>query len=345
LAALALIVWLGLMWLGLAPRDSRAPFAESRVPPDLAERFYPPENWAWGLVQIGDGPALRYGVAAPPDAVSRAQVLILPDYGESAETWFETVRDLNGAGLTVWVLEGVGQGGSSRLTRRRDLGHVVSFDADLAIARTMADQVIRPDPDVPWAILGEGHGALVAARLVETGARPAALILSAPACPAESSVGARLRALGLGVLRAPGAGGWRRDGPDDFAAGRTHDRWRGSVTHRWQLANPDLRLGGPSLDWLSAETNLAQAAEANIGQIGIPTLVLRPGGRAPCPSPPAARSVSIPGAWASLELEDDAHRRPWLAAILDAVAPIRPASPAPLRSRTVTHLFKPDRRL
>jgi lysophospholipase len=328
LAALAFVAWLGLSWLGLAPRDSRAPFAESRVPPDLAERFYPPENWAWGFVQIGDGPALRYGVAAP-DAAPRAQALILPDYGESAETWFETVRDLNGAGLTVWVLEGVGQGGSSRLTSRRDLGHVVSFDADLASARALADSVIRPEPDVPWAILGEGHGALVAARLVETGARPAALILSAPACPAGSSGDAPLRAVGLGVLRAPGAGGWRRDGSDDFAAGRTHDRWRGSVTHRWQLANPDLRLGGPSLDWLAAETKLAQDDATDIGRIGVPTLVLRPGGRPPCLSPPRARSVSIPGAWASLELEDDAHRRPWLAAILDAVAASRPASPAP----------------
>src|SRR5215472_13314829 len=65
LAALAATLWLGLAWLGLAAHDSREPFVESRVPPDLAERFYPPEGWAWGLVQLGDGPALRYGVAAP----------------------------------------------------------------------------------------------------------------------------------------------------------------------------------------------------------------------------------------------------------------------------------------
>ena len=88
-----------------------APFAESRTPASLAERFYPPEGWAWGFVRIGEAPDQRYGVAAP-NGVPRAEILILPDYGETAETWFETVRDLNHRGFAVWVLEGAGQGGS-----------------------------------------------------------------------------------------------------------------------------------------------------------------------------------------------------------------------------------------
>ena len=344
LAALAAVAWLGLVWLGLAPHDSRDAFVDSRVPPDLAERFYPPENWAWGVIQIGDAPAQRYGVAAP-DAAPRAQVLILPDYGESAETWFETVRDLTGAGYVAWVLEGVGQGGSARLTSRRDLGQVVSFDVDVSTARAMVNSVIRPSRDLPLAILGEGHGALIAARLAETGATPTLLILSAPTCPSATGGSRFLRAVGLGTMRAPGATGWRREGPDDFAGGRTHDRWRGAVTHRWQSANPDLRLGGPSLDWLAAKAKLAQADTAGAGRIGVPTLMLSPGGRMPCLSPPTARSVAIPGAWPALELEDDAHRRPWLAAVVDAMAAMAPSPTPPLRSRSVTHLFKPDGRL
>ncbi len=78
----------------------------------MAERFYPPENWAWGLIEVGDAPAQRYGVAAPA-VTARADVLILPDAGETAETWFETARDLTASGYAVWVLEGcAGQGGS-----------------------------------------------------------------------------------------------------------------------------------------------------------------------------------------------------------------------------------------
>src|SRR5665213_1874731 len=89
----------------------RSPFADSRMPPDLAERFYPPEGWAWGFVKVGDAPAQLYGVAAPAGA-PRGDILILADYGELAETWFETARDLNRRGYAVWILEGAGQGGS-----------------------------------------------------------------------------------------------------------------------------------------------------------------------------------------------------------------------------------------
>lgn len=343
-AGLALVAWIAILWAVLAGHDSRAAFADSRTPPDLAERFYPPENWAWGVLQLGAGPSQRYGVSAP-DGAARAQVLILPDYGESAETWFETARDLNGADLTVWVLEGVGQGGSARLTSHRDLGQVASFDPDVAAARAMIDQVIRPSADAPLVLLGEGDGALIGARLVELGAKPAALILSAPACAPSQPGSAPLRALGLGDLRAPGAAGWTRSGPDDFAARRTHDPWRGTVTHRWQLANPDLRLGGPSLDWLAAARALARDAQKDAGRIRVPTLVLTPSSAGVCLGPPVAHRVTILDAGPALELEDEARRRPWLAAVLDTIAAVRAPPAPPLRSRSVTHLFKPGRRL
>src|SRR5450432_3019684 len=101
----------------------RSPFADSRTPPGLAERFYPPEGWAWGYVKVGDAPAQRYGVAAGA-GVRHADILILTDYGEIAETWFETARDLNRRGYAVWILDGAGQGGSGRLVPPHDLGYV-----------------------------------------------------------------------------------------------------------------------------------------------------------------------------------------------------------------------------
>ncbi|PTT74835.1 alpha/beta hydrolase, partial [Pseudomonas sp. HMWF010] len=100
---------------GCGDAGSRAPFADSRTPPSIARRFYAPDNWAWGYVRVGDGPVQRYGVSSPPVG-PRATVLILTGYGETAEKWFETVRHLNGAGFTVWVLERQGQGGSERAT-------------------------------------------------------------------------------------------------------------------------------------------------------------------------------------------------------------------------------------
>lgn len=278
---------------GSASRDA---FVDSRPPPGLAERFYQPESWAWGLIQVGDAPVQRYGVVAP-EVTARADVLILPDYGESAETWFETVRDLRSSGDTVWVLEGVGQGGSGR-------GGKGVFDADVAAVRAMIDTVIRPQPRRPLILLGEGAGGFVAAQAVEAGARPAALILSGASCD---------EALLLG-------GDWKRDGPDDFAAHRTHDAWRGAVTHTWQIANPDLRIGGPSDDWHAALVDLRNRTVGGAGRIQIATLALETSDKPGCLAPPGDSRQVIEGAESALELEDDAHRGPWLAAVRASIA-------------------------
>ena len=303
---------------GVAGRDSRDAFIDSRPPPDFAERFYPPENWAWGELQPDGGQIQRYGVSAPP-VVSRADVLILPDYGESAETWFETVRDLNTAGYTVWVLEGVGQGGSTRLSGHHDLGELRSFDADQAGVRAMVDALIRPAPGRTLVVLGEGVGALLAAREAERDPALTGVVLSAPRCGHAISAGT-LVYIGLGSFRAPGGDAWSRTGPDDFAAHRTHDRWRGAVTHAWQVANPDLRLGGPSLDWQAALADLQKSAEASAARLKTPTLVIDDGKPRACLSPPLALRRSLEGADAALELEDDRWRRPWLAALEAFVA-------------------------
>lgn len=300
--------------------DSRDAFVDSRPPPDFAERFYPPQNWAWGELRPDGGQIQRYGVSAP-QAVSQADVLILPDYGESAETWFETVRDLNAAGYTVWVLEGAGQGGSARLSGHRDLGELRSFAADLAAVRAMADGVIRPAPGRALIIIGEGVGALLAARDAESDTAAGGVVLSAPRC-APAVPGGTLTYLGLGTLRASGGGVWSRAGPDDFAAHRTHDRWRGAVTHAWQFANPDLRLGGPSLDWQAALADLQRGAEASAARLRGPVLVIDDGKPRACLAPPLALRRSLVGADLALELENDRWRAAWLAAVEAFVANI-----------------------
>jgi lysophospholipase len=312
--------------IGAVGHDSRDAFVDSRPPPDLAERFYPPENWAWGAVQPEGGSIQRYGVSAP-SVYSRADVLILPDYGESAETWFETARDLNAAGYTAWVLEGVGQGGSARLSGHRDLGELRSFDGDLAGVRGMIDSVIRPAPGRPLVLLGQGVGALLAARIAETGEAPTGVLLSAPLCTPATPAGTMV-SVGLGAIRAPGGDTWARLGPDDFASHRTHDRLRGAVTHAWQTANPDLRLGGPSLDWQAALARLQRDAEAGAGRLRAPTLLIDDGKPRACLAPPVAVRRSLVGADQALELEDDRWRGPWFAAVLDFIGDL-PKAPSP----------------
>ncbi|MBV9996577.1 MAG: alpha/beta hydrolase [Caulobacteraceae bacterium] len=296
-------------------RDPGGAFVDSRPPPGLAERFHPPEGWAWGLVSTG-GPLHRYGVAAPA-AVAGADILVLPDEGETAETWFETIRELGGAGYTVWVLEAVGQGGSERLKtadrKRGDAG----FADDVAAAQAMIGQVIRPRG--PLILLGEGTGALIAARTVETGAHPAGLILSGSPCAPD-----------VGLLRAWSAAA------DDAALGRTHDAWRGAVTNAWRRANPDLRPRPPTPDWRPAREKFVAETAAASKAIAAPTLILAPEGAPACLASAHAERRVVAEAGPALELEDDRRREGWLAAIEVFLKQVgrRPAIPQ------ATSLFK-----
>jgi len=324
----------------------RAPFADSRTPPSLDVRFQPPAGWAWGYVKVGDDLVQRYGVSAPRGA-PRGQILILPAYGESAEAWFETARDLNDRDYVVWILERQGQGGSERAMPWRDLGHATSFAPDVTATRAMVKAVIRPDGRDPFVILGAGEGGVVALRALEEGLRANAAILSSPSFdiadpPRPKGELIRLarwaRGLKLGFLRYPGQAGWKRDGPDGVARRLTHDQARGAVQQAWQLANPDLRMGAPSLAWYAAFYDAVEATIRDLKRVDLPVVMLDAGeDHQALPQPQGAVCVGLPRcvetryatARHALHLETDSVRTPWLETIDDTLqgAASPPATP------------------
>jgi len=312
----------------------RAPFAESRSPSSLAVRFQPPPGWAWGYVRVGDAAVQRYGVSAPPGA-PRGQLLILPGYGESAESWFETIRDLNARGYTVWLLERQGQGGSERLSPWRDLGHVTSFAPDVTTTKATVKAVIRPNGRDPFVILSHGDGGVVALRALEEGLQADGLVLSSPNfdfadLPRAKGPFVRIarwaRGLKLGFVRYPGQPGWKREGPDGVAARLTHDQSRGGLGQAWQLANPDLRMGAPSLAWYAAFYDAVDAVGRDLTRVQTPVAMLDAGQdakalaapqRAVCAALPRCVETRYPQARHALHLETDALRGPWLDAVDD----------------------------
>lgn len=309
-------------------QDARAPFVDTELPASLSPRFYPPEGWTWGLVKVGDAPAQRYGVSAPRLA-PRASILILTGYDDPAGAWFETITALNRRGYVVWLLERAGQGGSARLSRRRDLGHAESFEPDAAAVRAMVQTIIRPRDGMPLVLLGQDVGALVALRAVQSGSPVAGLILSAPTIEARSGAvtagEARLaRRLGLGWLRAPGQGGWRPEGPKGEAGRLSRDPTRLAMRLAWPQANPKLRMGGPSLGWRAAAFDAADAARAAARRTATPTLIImagadavsdNAGSRRLCAAMPACREITIAAAWRDLPREADPARNVWLDSI------------------------------
>jgi lysophospholipase len=296
--ALACLLLLATAMLAACGGREHEPFGESRVPGSLAARFYPPEGWGWGFIKIGSAPAQRYGVSSPP-ITPAAQVLILPGYGETAESWFETARALNDAGYTTWVLERQGQGGSGRLGGR-DIGSARSFDPDVAATRAMLSMLAGSGNDSPIIVLAQGAGAPVAKLALMRGGRADGLILSAPIRALDgptagaASQGRILRKVGLGGLRAPGAGGWKRGELALPSAGLDPQRAAGQAA--WQTTNPDLRMGGPSYGWDAALIDAVEAANADPAWRGPPT-------------------VEAPTRVAAGQLAPDPDRQAWLAAI------------------------------
>jgi lysophospholipase len=340
LPVLASALLLALPLFACGDEGVRAPFAESRTPPSLDVRFQPPPGWAWGYVKVGEDLVQRYGVSAPSNA-PRGQILILPGYGESAEGWFETARDLNGRGYTVWILERQGQGGSERASPWRDLGHVTSFAPDVTATKAMVKAVIRPNGGVngrdPFVILGHGDGGLVALRALEEGLQADTVILSSPnfvvADPPRAKtelirIARWARGLKLGFVRYPGQSGWKRDAADGVAAKLTHDRARGTVQQAWELANPDLRMGSPSLAWYAAFYDAVDAVGGDLKRVDTPILMLDAGQDVKalpqpqstvCAALPRCREARYLTARHALHLETDSIRTPWLEAIDQAL--------------------------
>lgn len=334
---------------GCGGQDQRAPFADSRIPPALGPRFWAPEGWGWGLIGVGDAPVQRYGVAASA-TTPKASILILTGYDETAETWFETARDLTGKGYAVWVLERAGQGGSERYVSPRDLGHLPTLDDDVAATRALTRAIVAGAPDRPLVLMGAAEGGLVAVLAAEKGGLPVeGIVLSGPRLspPPPPPQPWHQTVAGIGLGRVPTAWeyGWRREGPDAFARGLTGDRTRGAVTKAWQTANPDLRMGGDSAGRRVATWQAAKTAKADLKRIEPPVLMLiasrdRPAatlGRA-CESLPACEAKLLPDARPALHLERDSIRAPWLSAVETFLA-------ARTEARRATQQTAPDHRL
>lgn len=306
-----------LISLAACGRDEElGPFADSRTPAELTPRFYPPEGWAWGFVGVGGKPLQRYGVASTPRRVPVANVVIVPGYGETAEVWFETASGLIERGHTVWILDRGGQGGSGRYVAPRDLGHVPSFDPDIAALRELVRLVVKPAPGTPLILLTHGDGAVIALGAVRSGLTASGVVVSSP------RVGGPPEGRLLGAVRQPdqpplGWAPWSAGTPDDYAGGRTHDRQRGRVGQAWMSANPRLRLTGSSVGWNKAFEAGSRILETRAGQIRTPVLMINPQEVSArlCDRAPSCRTQAIPGAKAAIHLEADQWRRPWLSTI------------------------------
>lgn len=220
-----------------------------------------PDGAVSGMIEGTRGVKLRYARFAATGRPLRGTVIVLQGRNECIEKYFETFRDLSRRGFASAMLDWRGQGGSDRLLKDRQRGHIDDFGTYVEDLDLFFEQVVLPDCRGPFFVLAHSTGALIALlasrRLAN---RVERMVLIAPLltlAASRLSTGALCRLTGLlkGIgLGSVYVGSGRR--PVDTApfAGNalTTDAGRYGRNTRLYERHPELALGGPTAAWIRA---------------------------------------------------------------------------------------------
>lgn len=207
---------------------------DSQIPPGLSPQYFPPTGFVWSSFKSDRLPAARYGVAAP-STHPQADIVIIADAGYPAEGYFGLARELIAHNYTVWIFEPPGQGGAGRYFLQGEKIHTPDFNHGTQSVQDFIDSVIRPVDNRSIYIVGIGTGALTALDLDGKSLHvPAGIIAYAPyLSPPQQNP-----AIWRGQDMPPD--GWAR------------------IAHKWQKANPDLRLRAVSESWVNEMNKAAK---------------------------------------------------------------------------------------
>ena len=257
--------------------------------------------------------------------------VLLNGQTEFIEKYFEVIDNLRRRGFSVVTFDWRGQGGSSRLLANPLKAHIEDFaqyDEDLAIVmREVVAPMVKDGPK-PIALAHSMGGHLLLRRLRGMPHEFAAAVLCAPMITIQP------RKVPWWVTRLLSRIINREAPSEDFVWGMakrdhltltfdqqivTSDPVRYQRTHDLLVANPHLRLNGPTWGWLAAALKsillLHQPGYAEA--IATPCLLVAAGRDKVCNSPslhafaqrmPQARAVEIAGAAHEILQERDVFR-------------------------------------
>ncbi|PZX47327.1 lysophospholipase [Roseinatronobacter thiooxidans] len=217
----------------------------------------PPQRVIW--TQAADGARLR--LALWPEG-PKGMVAIFPGRTEVIEKYGRVISDLTQAGYGAAAIDWRGQGLSDRLPATPLLGDVADFalyQQDVAAYCAALDEHA---PDAARFVLAHSMGGCIALRALTQGFGGRAVSFSAPMWGLPLT-GATRRAIGvlrsalrltrLDMREIPGAGIEFRLWENPFD---TNELTADFDTYHWMQAQvqaqPELRLGAPSLRWVAA---------------------------------------------------------------------------------------------
>lgn len=301
------------------------------IPPDLEDRFLPPEGWREGVFS-SHGHRLVYGFVIPPKTMSA--VIIMPGRSEFREKYFETIRDLVQRGHAVFIMDWYGQGGSERLPGNPQKDWDIPYEIHIADFGAFIDQIVRPGlpPGTPLYMLAHSMGGNVGLRYLI--GHPGVFDAAAFSAPMLGLRAVRHLPYSLSIAVARlfppgryifwGGGEWREGcrglpGTDIFST----DPIRDTVHMAWMQANPNLRLGEVTFGWIKNALTSCRAVfqDSVLKRIDIPCLFAIATEEALVDNIaieraarliPEAQLLSLPGARHEILMERDTHRNAFL---------------------------------
>jgi len=247
-----------------------------------------PEKATGGYFRGFDGLKLRYGRFPAVARPLKGTVVILSGRNECIEKYFETARNLAERGFTSATFDWRGQGGSERLLRDPQRGHVRDFQDYVKDLDRFFEEVVLPDCRGPYYVLAHSTGSLIA--LLATPSlvnRVQRMVLLAPfltytGFPLSMSAIGRIAGLlyWLGLGRMYGAWGARPRRSPPFATNKvTTDIGRYRRNMEIYEKFPKLGLGGPTVAWIRAACRAVATVEnpAFMQRINIPVMFVGAG--------------------------------------------------------------------
>lgn len=235
-----------------------------------------------------DGKRLRYALVKAVGRPLKGTVVLMQGRNECLEKYFETASDLSKRGFGVAMFDWRGQGGSDRLTRNQQRGHVRSFFDYTRDLDTFFEEVVLPDCRGPYYVLAHSAGALIALLGAPSMVnRVRRMVLIAPflaykGYPVSMTTARRLTSalyyLGLGWMYA--AWGARPKGGTPFAENKlTSDPVRYARNIQFGDTFAPLSLGGPTVAWIRAACQAAEIVQdpAFMTRIKVPVMFIGAG--------------------------------------------------------------------
>jgi lysophospholipase len=247
-----------------------------------------PDGATGGFFTTRDRKRIRYALFPATARPLKGTVVMLTGRNECIEKYFETARDLAAQGLASASLDWRGQGGSDRLIRDRQRGHVRNFAGYVSDLDQFFREIVLPDCRGPYYILAHSTGALIAllaSPLMANRVRRMVLIapfLEAPIMPLSVGAVRRLTSVlcWLGLGRLYFAGGPRPKESAPFLDNRlTSDPARYRRNMLLYETFPRLALGGPTIRWVKAAAQASQIVRdpTFIQGIQMPILIVAAG--------------------------------------------------------------------